>query len=180
MATFFEQGLHEDIKGDYKKAIDLYVRSIENEELNLEAYLNLIGILIETSLDFGVSSDLIQRRIYSQEELDDLYKYLGNLLKKAEIHFPSSEIAFWKYYKENYYKGLNSGQVKEIIKIDDTNLVPYFQLYIDDLSNDNDTLHYYHRVEDLKHQLKERLTIKNKYILSLIESAENQKRLNHR
>jgi hypothetical protein len=180
MAIFFEKGLHEDIKGNYKKAIDLYIQSIENEELNLEAYLNLIGILIETSLDFGVSSDLTQRHIYSQVELDNLYKYLGNLLKKAEIHFHSSEIIFWKYYKENYYKGLSSDQIKDIIKIDDTNLVPYFQLYIDDLSNDNDTLHYHHKIEDLKQHLKEKLTIKNKYVLSLIESAESQKRLNHR
>jgi hypothetical protein len=180
MATFFEQGLREDIIGDYKKAIDLYIQSIENEELKLDAYLNLIGILIEVSLDFGVSADLIQRRIYSQEELDILCKYLDNLLKKAEIHFNTNEIAFWRYYKENYFKGLCNNQIKEIIKIDDTNLVPYFQLYICDLSSDNDTLHYNQKIEDLTQFLKERLTIKNKYILSLIESAERQKGLEYK
>jgi hypothetical protein len=177
MTTFFEKALQEDIKGDYKKAIDLYVQSIENEELNLESYLNLAVILMEVSLDYGVSLDLIQRHIYSQNELDDLYQYLGILLKKAETHFRSDEIAFWRYYKENYFKGLSSYHIKEIIGKNDTNLIPYFQLYINDLTNDNDTLLYHYKVEELKEQLRKRLTIKSKYILSLIESAENQKKL---
>jgi hypothetical protein len=178
MKDFFTQGLNEDLKGNYKNAINLYIKSIEDEELCLEAYLNLIGILIEVSLDYGSSSELVRNQTYTQDELNDLSKYLMSLLVKAETHFSSNEIVFWKYYKANFFDGLKNDRVKEIIEKDDSNLVPYFQLYIDDLANDNETILYYHKIEELKQFLREKQTIKNKYILSLIESAENQKRIN--
>jgi hypothetical protein len=168
MIDFYKQALSEDIKGNYKGAINSYMRSIEGGESCLEAYLNLIVILIEVSLDYGISSDLLRSKTYTQDELDGLSKYLRPLLEKA---------AFWKYYKENFFDGLLNDRVKEIIEMDNSNLVPYFQLYVDDLVNDNDVLLYYHKIEDLKHSLRDHQTIKNKYILSLIESAENQKRL---
>lgn len=176
MNTYYKQGLEEDLKGKYKEAIDFYCKSIENEELELDAYLNLIGILIEVSLDFGVSSDLINKGIYTQDELNTWYEYLGLILKKAEISFDSNEIVFWKYYKENYFTGIDREKIMEIIKKDDLNLVPYFQLYIDDLVNGNEVLLYIHKIEELKILLLERQTIKNRYIRSLIESSENQRK----
>lgn len=176
MGTYYKQGLEEDIKGNYKEAIDLYFKSVEAEELELDAYLNLIGILIEASLDFGVSSDLINKGVYTQDELNALYESLGLILKKAEISFDSNEVVFWKYYKENYFTGIDIDKIKEIIKKDDLNLVPYFQLYIDDLVNGNEVLLYTHKIKELKIYLLERQTIKNRYILSLIESAENQRK----
>lgn len=177
MKDFFTQGLSEDIKGNYKNAVKFYIKSIEGEELCLEAYLNLIGILVEVSVDYGISSELVRNRTYTQDELNDLSKYLRSLLVKAENHFSSNEIAFWKYYTENFFDGLKSDRVKEIIEKDNSNLIPYFQLYIDDLANDNEVLLYRHKIEELKQLLQEKKTIKNKYILSLIEAAENQKRL---
>jgi len=177
MKNFFTQGLDEDIKGNYKNAINLYIRSIEGEELCLEAYLNLIGILVEISLDYGIASELIRNQTYTQEDLNDLSKYLKPLFEKAENHFSSNEIVFWKYYKESFFDGLENDRVKEIIEKDDSNLVPYFQLYIEDLVNGNETILYYHKIVELKQFLLDKQTIKNKYILSLIEAAENQKNL---
>lgn len=175
MDMYFEQGLSEDIKGNYRNAVNSYMLSVENEEMNLDAYLNLIGILTEISLDYGVYSDLIEKGIYTQDEMNDLYEYFGILLNKAAIHFDSNEIPLWKYFKESYFGSLQRDRIQEIIRMEQSNLIPYFLLYLHDLAVDNDVIHYYHKVQELKQLLREKKTIKNRYILSLIESAEKQK-----
>ena len=172
MKEYFTRGLSEDIKGNYRSAIEWYIRSIESEELCLEAYLNLIGILIELSIDPGISSALITDGTYTQDELNGLTQYLKSLLVKADIHFDSNEVAFWRYYFENFFYGLERDKVKEIIERDTSELVPYFQLYIGDLAAGNEVLFYLDKIKELKKVLLEKKTIKNRYIHSLIEAAE--------
>jgi len=173
LINHYDLALEEDLKGNYRGAIDLYSKSIENEELNLDAHLNLIVILIEVVLDYGVTSDLINRGVYQQSEINDLLEYLNSLIQKTEILFDSNEIRFWRYYKEMFYNGIDSQKVRSIIDQDKECLVPYFQLYISDLESQEDFSAYENEIQRLKELLSEKATIKNKYILSLINSAEN-------
>ena len=169
-SIYFNKALLEDISGNYKKAIELYTQSIEEEELILDSYLNLAGILIEISFDHGISSSLIRGGSYTQEELDQLFESLGRLLNHAAIQFDSNEVRFWKYYMENFYYGLNRNEITKFTGSKEASLIPVFQLYIDDLSTTKSSM-YANEIRELKKLLIRDKTIKNKYILSLIEAA---------
>ena len=175
MAKYFEIGLEQDLKGSLKGAIENYKLSVENEELIIDAHLNLIVILLEITFDFGVSSDLINNGIYSQEEINEFHDYLNNLIVKSKVLFKSNEIDLWQYCVKSYFDEFRRDDLLEIIEKDSKNLVPYFQLYIFDLGMDKEIISYSDKVEKLKEQLNSELTFKNKYIISLIEGAESSK-----
>jgi len=174
MSKYFKLGLHQDLAGNYDSAIDYYIKSVENEEMILDSHLNLIVILIEVVFDYGVSSDLINKGIFSQQDIDKFSDYLNSLLKKTEILFESSEIMFWKYFIESYYYEVEREKLMDIIDLDPNNLVPYHQLYITDLGLHMDTECYKTKIDKLKKKLLDQPTIKNKYIFSLINGVEDQ------
>ena len=174
---YFDIALRKDLNGDVKSAINVYRKSVENEEMNLESHLNLIVILIEITFDHGVGSDLINKKVYDQGELNTLYQYLETLINKTELVFDSNEVFFWKYYKEKFYEEFNRDKLIEIINIDKDSLIPYFQLYILDLENNSSPELYQHKIVELKQKLERQDTFKNRYIKSLIQSAENLQNL---
>ncbi|MEM0940479.1 MAG: hypothetical protein AAGI25_11935 [Bacteroidota bacterium] len=175
MDRYFQLGLNEDLKGNYKAAVDFYIQSVENEEMCLDAHLNLMVILIEVVFDYGVTSNLINKGIYEKSEIDGLFEYLNSLTQKTEILFDSNEVSFWKYYKEAFYQGLDRKAIVDIINQDKNSLIPYFPLYITDLESQMGVSSYVDQINKLKKALFKSQTIKNKYVLSLIESAENLK-----
>lgn len=168
----YQLGLKEDLARNYRGAIEFYSKSVESEELVLDAHINLIVILIIIALDPGLSLFLISKRVYTESELGHLYKYLNRLMQKSLITFNSSEISFWNYYKESFFSNFSRDRISAFIGRDNSNIIPYFQLYIDDLSEGKDVSSYLNQVENLKAELLKKNTIKNDYILALIESAE--------
>ncbi len=177
MSPYFKKAVVSDLAGNRKSAIELYVDSIEHEELVIDAYLNLIGILTEISVDDGIAVDLVRTREFSEKQIIHLISYLPPLMRRAAGHFGSNEIEFWKYYNENFYSEFERERILTIIEKDPSSLIPYFLLYFQDLSNDADIFSYSSKITELKEALVDQKTIKNKYVLSLIESAEHQKTL---
>lgn len=176
--SYFQLALKEDLAHNYKEAIELYSKSVEDEELILDAHLNLTVILFNLCHDIGLSSYLINNKKFNEIEIARLCEYMNFLIKKTVVMFSkSNEAIFWKYFKENYYTGYSNGELREIIMQDEKNLVPYFQLYIAELANRNDVSGYKEIISKLKSDLIKNKTIKNEYILSLIESAEHQNRI---
>ena len=174
---YYELGLKEDLARNYAGAVEFYSKSVDSEELILDAHLNLIVLLITICFDFGLTSTLISNRIYSESQIGDLYELLNRVLQRTLLVFESSEVSFWKYYKENYYSGFSRNRISDFLKRDDSCRIPYFQLYILDLADKNDVSLYRSEVEILKKELSKSRTIKSDYILSLIESAERQARV---
>jgi hypothetical protein len=170
---FFLKAQSFDIQGNVNKAIEYYKLSIEKNEREEEAYSNLIVMLIEINFDYGKSSYLIANNIISEKDIPKLYNLLGSLLLESIEKFQNTnEFIFWKYYCDNFY---NNFERKEIIKIIDQNediLIPYFYLYINDLSEGIKSSNYKNKIIKLKESINEIGTNKNKYIKSLIDSAE--------
>jgi len=175
----YNLGLKEDLARNYKGAIEYYSKSVEAEELVLEAHLNLIVLLIIVCFDFGLTRTLINNRTYTESQISGLCEYLNRLLQKTLIVFDSSEVSFWKYYKENYYSGFSRDRVRDFLKQKNSSRIPYFQLYIQDLAEKQDVSLYKREVDELKYELSKNKTIKNEYISSLIESAEKQAQIDY-
>ncbi len=175
---YYKLALKEDLARNYGRAIEFYSKSIESEELVLEAHLNLIVILITVCFDFGLTLSLISNRTYTESQISNLCENLNNLLQKSLVVFNSSEVSFWKYYKDNYYSGFSREKISDFLKQKNSNRIPYFQLYIKDLAEKRDVSLYKTEVDKLKDELSKTKTIKNEYILSLIDSAEKQGKIN--
>ena len=175
----FKLGIKEDLARNYRGAIEFYTKSVETEEMILDAHLNLIVIMITVCFDFGLTSSLIGKQIYTESDINELGEYLNRLLQKSAIAFNFSEISFWKYYKENYYSGYSRDRVNGFLNQPDSNLIPYFQLYVEDLAARRDVSQYKNEIQKLKNELQKVNTIKNEYILSLIQSAEHQARIGY-
>lgn len=173
----YKLGLNEDLAGNYRRAIEFYSKSVESEELILDAHLNLIVLLITVCFDFGLTLTLMDNRTYNESEISDLCEYLNRILQRSLVVFDSSEVSFWKYYKENYYSGFSRDKISAFLKQSNSNRIPYFQLYIQDLAEKQDVSLYKAEVDELKEELSKTKTIKNEYILSLIESAEKQAKI---
>jgi len=169
----FNTALDFDIQGNIKQAIKYYTCSIEEGEEIEEAYLNLIVLLIEITFDYGKSLDLIQSNTIKEKNIQDLYILLENVLKTAIKKFPTTnEFLFWKYYCDNFYNDFDRKGITKIIERKEDSLVPYFYLYINDLSNNIPVRHYLDKIIELKKIINESNTHKHKYLKSLIDSAE--------
>lgn len=170
--SYFENALECDLVGDIKGAIKYYKLSIDNLESIPEAYLNLIVILIQINYDYGFSSYLIANDIMEEADINETNDYLNHLLDESLETFGNNvELVFWKYYVENYFESFDRQTLLSIIKSEDDSLVPYFLLYINDLMN-HISISYHEKIKSLKTELAFKPTFKNKYIRSLIDSAE--------
>lgn len=176
--SFHNLGVKADLAQDYRTAIENYKNSVEAEECQIQVHLNLIGILISICVDYGLWSYLVSTRTYSEGELNTLCQYLHQLIHRSKITFPqNSEIDFWGYYIEKYYEGFSVDELREFAFRDPDQLVPFFQLYVSELANGGDVRQYESQIGHLKEEVKQFPSIKNRYILSILEGAENSRKL---
>lgn len=170
--TFFEQALQADLTEDYRAAIELYSKSVDQGETIADAHLNLIVALFDVCHEYGTTSFLINKKIYTQDEILVLTDYLTALMEKSIKLFDSNEFVYWKYYADTYWdQTISRDRVWEIIEMNPSSLVPYYQLYLLDKSYGVEVT-YQDKIETLRVEVTQHKTIKNRYILSFIESSD--------
>ncbi|MCE7057733.1 hypothetical protein LZF95_23825 [Algoriphagus sp. AGSA1] len=154
--------LDKDINKQYNDAVFYYQKSIDEKELNIEAYLNL-SFLYWNFQDFGFFT------YYNiSEELREIgcLKYT-EIIEEGIQQYPNNlELNFWKRYFQHIIYGEEfSAQdcMKLIEEYGDTNSkVPYFFLYLFDKGR------YKEEKVKLIEECNKEPTAKNLYIKSVL------------
>lgn len=161
--NFYKKALRLDQNKEYEMAIALYERSVQSNEFELNAYINLSFLYWQTASEFAFKDTYhISNKIFNISF--DRYEEVLNM---GIILFPNNaELHFWKVYFPHIILGeeLYQDEVLEIVNTyDNTSLVPYFFLYLFNKEK---------YIKERKMLLKEcsKLPIaKNLYIKSIIE-----------
>lgn len=155
--------IDKDINKQYNDAAVYYQKSIDENELNLEVYLNL-GFLYWIFQDYGFST------YYNiTEELGEIgYQKYPQIIEKGIQQFPNNvELHFWKRYFNHIFfaEEFSEEDCKQLIeKYDDKeNIIPYFFLYLFDKEK------YIEKRNELLDKCNEHPTAKNIYIKSIID-----------
>lgn len=176
--SFIDEAIKSDLKGDIREAIELYKKAIKNNEGGEIAYLNLIGILVQINFDYGFFLDLSNKKIIEENEIVAFDRLMDDLINEGIKKFgTTNEFTFWKYYVDNYYKEFSRAELVRIIGLNENEQVPYFHLFFNDVINSVPYKHYESRILTLEKKLRAEPTIKNKYILSLIESVKENNQI---
>lgn len=159
----FKIAIDKDINKQYNDAVFYYRKSIQENELNLEVYLNL-AFLYWNFQDFGFFT-----YFNISEELRDIgYLQYPEIIEKGIELFPNKvELNFWKKYFQHiiYDEEFSEKDCQKLLEEydDNENIVPYFFLYLFNKEK------YKERRNELLDQCNEHPTAKNIYIKSIIE-----------
>lgn len=158
--SYIQAAIEQDVKGDYIKASELYERSIEIENFS-DAYINL-AVLYFQFTDVGINATSHLPLKFIKKSFSRYEEVINEGINK----FPNnSEMKFWKKYFNYRAIGdsLSAGEVLDIMKEDESNVIPYFFLYLTEPEK------YKNQKAVLINQCHQLLTSKNKWILSIIE-----------
>lgn len=163
---YYKIALEFDINGNIPKAIEFYEKSVNNKETK-NSIINLLIIYWLITFDLGF------RQEYGIEERSDIYlksyKKTIELKSQAIEEYPDDvEIIFWIRYINhiNGEKDFSFSECEELIRKDVTQLIPYF--FVVQYSEK-----YIPQATKLYESIMNQPSIKNKYIISLIERFLN-------
>jgi len=154
--------IDKDINKQYNDAVIYYQKSIDENELNLEVYLNL-AFLYWNFQDFGFFS-----YFNISEELRSIgYDKYPEIIEKGLSNYPNNlELNFWKKYFQHiiYGEEFSAQDCRQLIeKYGDTkSKVPYFFLYLFDKDK------YKEEKIELIDDCNKEPTAKNLYIKSVL------------
>ncbi|MEZ4912395.1 MAG: hypothetical protein R2774_16215 [Saprospiraceae bacterium] len=158
----FDFALEKDINKQYNDAAIYYQQSIDDGEINLEAFLNL-AFLYWTFQDYGFFS-----YFNISEELRRIgYQKYSEILEKGIKQFPNNlELHFWERYFQHIFfdDEFSESDCKILIEKykTDQSITPYFFLYL------FDKIKYKEKRNDLLAICDKTPTAKNLYIKSII------------
>lgn len=159
------EALKKDVSKDYKSAIKLYEKQINNEPLSpIDNYTNLAFLYWSFANDF-IFNDI--NKISDELSLLGGERY-GIIVEKGLSNYPNSlELNFWNIYFDYilFGKTFLYEDCLKLIQIynNDDNLIPYFFLYI------FDKITYKAQRNQLLQQCKTLPTAKHIYLLTFLE-----------
>ncbi len=165
--------IYEDIKGDFVKAADCYEQLVQAECAPLEAYLNL-AVLYWQCTDYGFNAG-------HKLDVDFIHKAgerYQTLLQEANQCFPyQPEIRFWMLYCDYITLGEPpfTEDCKRLVDTVSKPLVPYFYLYSSYSGHE-----YEKEANDLLNECLKYPTVKNRYIISVIQSVASRAKIKTR
>ena len=160
----FLDALALDIAGKVEHAANAYEQVLQLKDAPIEAFINL-ACLYWQSTDFGfnahyrLSLEFIQKAGRRETEvLDEAERRFGTL----------PEITFWRMYFAFTSLGEDAfpSEALELVELPNCTNVPYFHIY--DQTKD---AKYVPKVMDLYNEAQSTQTTKNRYIISLLDSA---------
>jgi hypothetical protein len=160
--TFHEQATSYDIEQEYIYAAFYYELAIA-EERTADAFIDLAVFYFQFT-DFGINSA-------SRLPLDFIHTAFARyhvVIDRGIATFPlNNEMRFWKAYfhHRTVYDDWSEADVLKFLNDDNSNLVPFFHLYLFDPEK------YSEQRDALLKDCGSRLTSKNRWILSLIDTA---------
>lgn len=155
--------IDKDVNKQYNDAAIYYQKSIDENELNIDVYINL-AFLYWNFQDYGFFT-----YFNISDELREIgYQKYPEILEKGIKQFPKNvELRFWQRYFSHIFYGEEFSENDCIILMekykDDKNIVPYFFLYL----FGKDKYKYFRNL--LLEECIKYPTAKNLYIKSMIE-----------
>lgn len=156
--------IDKDFNKQYNDAVVYYQKSVDENELNVDAYLNL-AFLYWNFQDFGFFT------YYNiSERLREIgYIKYNEIIENGINQFPNNvELKFWKKYFQHIFFGeeFSEKECKKLIERygEDEYIIPYFYLYLFDKKK------YEVEKNKLLHECAKQPTAKNIYIMSILES----------
>lgn len=162
----FREALELDIAQEVVKAAEAYERILAKADAPLDAYLNLANIYWHSvHAEFNTSHKLAPEFIRRAEVR------MKQVLHEAERQFPGTpEIGFWYLFFDHIFldKGPLFNQCKRLVHQSNCSLIPCFCLRCFGYKH---AWKYEVQVKDLHESIKNEPTIKNRYIVSVIEAT---------
>lgn len=160
----FENAFQLDLDRKIEEAAAAYEEVIQQGDAPVDAFINLACIYWETT-DFGFNTGHNLSHAFFMKAGERVYK----VLDEAQARFGElPEITFWRWYFDFTYMGESAPPLDkclELLKHPEANLVPYFYLYSQDRKPE-----YLAPLQALYNEVLPQKTIKNRYIISIIDS----------
>jgi hypothetical protein len=151
-----------EVHNDPVNAAEAHEEAIQNQDADLETYLNLAVVYFSCG-DFGYASF----HHLTDEFLIKAGQRYNEVLDEATARFGyNAEVGFWRlYFKWYWTNDPIIDKCREIVESSNT-LVPYFHLYA--VTDDEQ---YYPYVVELLETVKDKTTRRKRYIWSIIDSS---------
>lgn len=160
----FETALELDISGQIEAAAEAYEEVINSQNGPVAAYINLACLYWECT-DFGFSVGHGMEPSFMENAGKRMYEVLEEARKKFG---DQPEILFWRLYFDFTYLGEDMPPVAkclELVELPEATLVPYFHVYVQTMATQ-----YLPQARQLLELAKKEKTVKNRYIISVLES----------